>query len=129
MIALDTNILLRYLADPEAAEGPLAMHLTAEVLTREKPGFISTIVLAEVLWGLKRAYGVQPEQQREIVGLLLTLPQLVIEQADAVERALALPHRDLADCILHEIGQSAGCSHTATFDKKFAKLSKVELVQ
>lgn len=129
MIALDTNILLRYIVDADTAEGPVAEHLIADVLSRDNPGFISVLVLAEMLWVLKRGYKVSPDQQREILGKFLAMDQFVIEQADVVERALLLPHQDLADCILHEIGQTAGCSHTATFDKRFARLDHVELVK
>jgi predicted nucleic-acid-binding protein len=128
VIALDTNIMLRYLADVDSAEGPAAKHLVEEVLSQEKPGFISVLVLAEMLWVLSKGYNVSPEQQRVIIGMLLAMDQLVIDHADSVEQALSLPHRDLADCILHEIGQTAGCTYTATFDKRFAKLDQVKLV-
>jgi predicted nucleic-acid-binding protein len=129
VIALDTNILIRYMADADAAEHPVAMTLLEDVLTKDAPGFISTVVLAETLWVLTRGYKVPPEMQREIVRSLLDMPQLVLERPDDIEAALALPHRDLVDCILHEVGKSEGCLHTATFDKRFARLDGVELVK
>jgi predicted nucleic-acid-binding protein len=127
MIALDTNILVRYLAEPDGDEGLIATHLLEEHLTAELPGFVSVIVLVELCWVLKRAYGVTIDQQRSIVSQLLDMPQLVVQQADQVQQALILQHPDLADSILHEIGQAEGCSHTMTFDKKFSRLDRVEL--
>jgi predicted nucleic-acid-binding protein len=129
VIAVDTNVLLRYLADADTAEHPVAARLLETILTRDAPGFVSTVVLAETLWVLTRGYRVAPETQREIVRGLLDMPQLVLEHPDEIEAALSLPHRDLVDCILHQLGKAAGCTHTATFDKRFARLDGVELVQ
>jgi len=129
LIALDTNILLRFVADVDAPEGPAARRLIIDTLTPEEPGFISAVVLTKMIWILGRAYRISKDQQIDIVSELLKAPQLVVEHADAVNRALTLPHRDLADCILHEIGQAVGCAHTATFDRHFAKLDRVELVK
>ena len=128
MIALDTNILVRYLAEPDTDQGKLAERLLEDGLSADDPGFVSVIVLAELLWVLKRAYQITVDQQRSLLLQLIDMPQLVVEQPDIVRKALTLPHLDLADCILHEIGQAAGCSQTATFDKRFARLDKVELV-
>ncbi len=128
MIALDTNLLVRYFVEPDSALGQAASQLLESGLSQANPGFVSPIIIAEMLWVLRTSYVVPLAVQHEIVRELLDMPQIVIEQSDAVERALTLPHRDLADCILHEIGQAAGCSQTATFDKRFAKLNRVELV-
>jgi predicted nucleic-acid-binding protein len=129
VIALDTNILLRYLADADAAEHPVAARLLEDDLTRDVPGFVSIVVLAETLWVLASGYRVSSDAQRDIVRGLLDLPQLVLEGSDEIEAALAMPHRDLVDCILHQLGKAAGCTHTVTFDKRFARLDGVELVR
>lgn len=127
MIALDTNILVRFLAEPHSHQGRIAHQLVTESLSAEKPGFVSALIIAETIWVLEDIYQVPVDMIRAHMRLLLGAAELVIEQADAIERALNLPHKDLADCILHELGQANGCSHTVTFDKRFAKLDKVEL--
>ncbi len=129
MIAIDTNILARYIAEPDGAEGAFASQLLEDRLSQDDPGFVSAVVVAELLWVLGVRYSVSHDQQRTIVEKLLEMPQLVVEHSDAIEKALASSHRGLADCIIHEIGQAAGCRHTATFDKRFARLNQVELVQ
>ncbi len=129
MIALDTNILVRFLVDEEAVEGPMSARLIEGELTRDEPGYVSVLVLAEMLWVLKSGYQVSPDQQRDIVRQLLDMPQIVIEHPDEVEQAMSLPHSDLADCILHEVGRAAGCARTVTFDRRFARLDGVQLVQ
>lgn len=128
MIALDTNVLVRFLAEPNTAQGALANKFIIEQLTPDNPGYVSSLVLAETIWVLEDIYEVSREDVRIHLMHLLNASELFLEHADAVSMALTLPHPDLADCILHEIGQAAGCSLTATFDKRFARLDKVELV-
>lgn len=129
MIAIDTNILARYIVEPDGVEGALASQLLEDRLSQNDPGFVSVVVVAELLWVLGVRYGVSHDQQRAIVEKLLEMPQLVVERSDAIEKALASPHRGIADCLVHEIGQAAGCSYTATFDKRFARLNQVELIK
>lgn len=38
-------------------------------------------------------------------------------------------HRDIADLPIHQIGVAAVCSRTVTFDKCYARLDGVELVE
>lgn len=128
MIALDTNVLVRYLAEADTAEGQRAATLLEDQLTSEQPGYVTVIGLAELLWVLRTGYRVAVADQRHIVARLLEMPQIVVERGDIVERAIALPHNDLADCILHAVGQHDGCSHTATFDRRFARLDGVEMI-
>ena len=128
MIALDTNILLRYLVEPNSPEGLIATKLIEETLSLINPGYISVLVLAEMLWVLRKGYSVSSENQRMIVSKILKMSQLMVEQGALVEGALDLPHPGLADCILHEIGQAAGCSYTATFDNRFARMNHVKLL-
>ena len=55
MIALDTNVVVRFLVqdDPEQAA------LASEVISRlavDAPGFVSREVMVELIWVLERAY-------------------------------------------------------------------------
>ena len=65
----------------------------------------------------------------DIVRKLLSAGNLVVEQADAVERAIAHPHEDLADALIYEIGRALGCERTVTFDRRFAQMRGVELLK
>ena len=53
MIGLDTNVLVRYLTQDDAAQSALANQVIEEQLTPRNPGFISSIVLVEVVWVLE----------------------------------------------------------------------------
>ena len=128
MIAIDTNILLRYLVEDEATQAGLAIKLIEHDLSAERPGFISLTVLVEVAWALKGSYGQTSADIRGIIGQLLESPQIVFEQAAVVDRALALEIPDLADAIIHESGRAHGCEKTVTFDRRFARVPGVALL-
>ena len=128
MIALDTNILVRYIVGDHPAHSALASSLIETELSPQTPGFVSMVVIAELSWVLRRRYGVSAETVTTIVQTLLTSPQIAIENRDAVGRALTAPRDDLADALIHEVGRAAGCEKTITFDRKFARTPGVELL-
>ncbi|HEY2050669.1 MAG TPA: type II toxin-antitoxin system VapC family toxin [Caulobacteraceae bacterium] len=126
MIALDTNVLVRYLVRDDPEQSSAAAAFIESELTDETPGFVSLLVLAELSWVLRRSYGVGAEQVSALVRQLLDVRQLTIEQAETVARALDLGHAELADALIREVGRAAGCSRTVTFDQRFARLDGVE---
>ena len=56
MIALDTNVLVRYLVRDELRQAEAARGLL-ESLTSERPGYACREVVVELVWVLERAYG------------------------------------------------------------------------
>jgi len=57
MIGLDTNILVRYLAQDDPIQSARATEFIERQLTEGNPGFISVVAIAETASGLERAYG------------------------------------------------------------------------
>jgi predicted nucleic-acid-binding protein len=127
VIALDTNVLVRYLVGDDAKQAAVARRVIEETLTPAEPGFVSAVVLVELSWVLDRAYGCRVSQVASIFAELIASPTILVENAAAVAAAIARPHVDLADHLLHEIGKAHGCARTVTFDRKFARLPGVEL--
>ena len=62
MIGLDTNILVRYLAQDDPVQSPLATDIVEFRLTEENPGFISIVAMVETVWVLDRAYGLADDE-------------------------------------------------------------------
>lgn len=129
MIALDTNVLLGFLVRDDPRQAERARALIDDALSDEKPGFISTLVVAELAWVLEDHYGRGLEEIRSVIGRMLATPQLQFEQERAIAAALLSSHADLADALIHEIGKANGCIKTLTFDRKFARLEGVELLR
>ena len=52
MNGLDTNILIRYLTQDDPIQSPKATEIIELRFTREHPGFISLVTMAETVWVL-----------------------------------------------------------------------------
>jgi predicted nucleic-acid-binding protein len=128
MIALDTNILVRYLTQDDPAQARAATRFIESELSARRPGFVSSIVLCEIIWVLEECYHVERAELSGIVEGLLSSRELLVEHAAAARAALAHAGADLSDAIIHEIGRARRCETTVTFDKKFARLDGVELL-
>ena len=123
MTGLDSNVLLRYLTQDDAAEAARATRLIERELSERAPGFISLVVLVETCWVLKRIYGVAPAEISTTVRDLLDTRQLTIERRAAVARALERAGAgNVADALIADIALDAGCSRVVTFDRKAARL-------
>jgi predicted nucleic-acid-binding protein len=128
MIALDTNVLVRYLAQDDPDQAKAATRFIEQRLTPRAPGFVSAVVLCEVVWVLLDCYDVKRAGIVSIIEGLLGSREIVLDGASAVRAALAHSNIDLVDAIIHEIGRARRCEKTVTFDRKFARLEGVELL-
>ena len=123
MIGLDTNVLVRYLAQDDPRQSAAATRLIEGSLSGEERGFVSLVTLAEVVWVMSSSYRVARGSVADIVERLLTAPQLTIEQAEVVWKALRAyrdSKADFNDALIAELGLEAGCTKTVTFDRKAA---------
>jgi len=123
VIGIDTNILVRYLAQDDEAQSPVASRII-DGFTPEAPGFISQVVIVETVWVLGRSYKMAREAIADTVEALLRARDLVIEGAEVGYLALATYRQtkaDFSDAIIAHGGKLAGCMETLTFDKRAAK--------
>ena len=83
MIALDTNILVRFLVldDVQQAE---AARVLLESLTIDNPAYVCREVTIELVWVLERAYGFPRSTVAMVLEELLGTEGLVFETADDV---------------------------------------------
>jgi len=130
MIALDTNVLVRYVAQDDPAQSPKATALI-ESLSEDSPGFISLVVLAEMVWVVQGAYQASKAEIVAVLEKLLRINALVLENSDAVMQALRLyiaSKSDFADCLIARSARQAGCERVFTFDTKAAKTAGMTLL-
>lgn len=120
MIGLDTNVVVRFLAQDDDIQSPIATRFMSG-LSRERPGFLSAVVLAEITWVLSRAYKSSRDDISNAVEGLLRSTELTVENAPAAYRALALYHAsksgEFADALIAQTAALAGAGETATFDR------------
>jgi predicted nucleic-acid-binding protein len=131
VIGLDTNVIVRYLAQDDARQSAAAARFVERTLSADEPGYISLIVLVEVVWVLAASYGLDRARISAVLEALLTTQQLKVESAELVWRAMsqyATSKADFSDLLLAECATAAGCSKIVTFDRTAAASGALELL-
>lgn len=131
MIGLDTNVVVRFLAQDDEVQSRLAARLFSR-LSRESQGFVSLVVLAEVSWVLARAYKTSRTELAAAIEGLLRSAELKIENAEPAWRALgvyqASKSAEFADALIAEIAALEGVTETLTFDRGAASQAGMTLL-
>lgn len=121
MIALDTNVLARFYIEPKNAEDEKQRPVVARLLHGSKSLFVSTSVMLELEWVLRGGYGFGPEAIKNAFEHLVCLPNITIENHDAMLEALS--HfgggLDFADAV--HVASAKRCGAFSTFDRKLIK--------
>jgi predicted nucleic-acid-binding protein len=131
MIGLDTNILVRYLAQDDPVQSSRATALIEDRLTEENPGYISIVAIVETAWVLDRCYGRRPREIAAVIERILQVESLMVEgeqEVFAAMVALKEGRGSFADALIGALGARAGCSHTVTFDRRASLLPHFELL-
>ena len=120
MIALDTNILARYLLDDEPAQARAARRLLADA---QAEYWISVTVVLELAWVLRKSDAPRAVIMDRVRGLL-SLRNVRAQNADLVFQALGWAGQgmDLADA-LHLV-LSGKADWFATFDEALVKQAR-----
>ncbi|SDX80940.1 Predicted nucleic-acid-binding protein, contains PIN domain [Collimonas sp. OK242] len=130
MIGLDTNVLVRYVAQDDPKQSPKATALI-ESLSDTDPGFISLVAVVELVWVMQGCYQATKDEVVAILEKLLRVRTFKVENAEIVLRALhvyARSNADFADCLIERSADAANCMHTMTFDSKSAKNAGMRLI-
>jgi predicted nucleic-acid-binding protein len=131
MIGLDTNVLVRYLTHDDPRQTAAAQRII-QSLTREAPGFVTVIVMVELIWVLQASYGFEKKEVERVLETLLRSKDLVIEKAESVSQALLAfktGRADFSDYVIERIGHAANCRYTVTFDQKAATMAGMRLLE
>jgi len=118
VIGLDTNVLVRYVMQDDPRQSPRATRLI-DSLAPQAPGYVSLVVLVELVWVLRSNYGLARGQVATVLETLLRSKELLIERAETLAQALERfesAGADFADALIERIAAAAGCEATYTFD-------------
>ena len=130
MIALDTNVLVRYLTQDDDAQFQVAADLI-EGCTRDVPGYVCREVMIELVWVLERAYKYSREEIADALLSIVTASQLSVENEQDIASVVNLYRDegyDFADLIIRQAAQRTESHILKTFDQKLARLDGVELL-
>ena len=130
MIALDTNIVVRYLAQDDARQSALPTRLIEQRLAKTNRGFVSLVALLETVWVMESAYGADASTVAGIVDLLDSAV-LEVQEGAAVADAISRYQEggvDLHDCLIVSLAERRGAK-TLTFDLKASRRLGMELLR
>lgn len=123
MIGIDTNVLVRVFVDDAPEQTKAALRILSE-LSHERPGYVSIVVLVEMVWVLRRNYGFESAAIFAALDTLFDSANIEIERAVLVQDAIDMAHEldaDIADVLIVLSAREAGAIKTVTFDKNAAK--------
>ena len=130
MVALDTNVLLRYILDDDVDQSERARSLIHS-LSPTNRAFMGREVILELVWVLTRVY----EFNRSlIVNTLLSLiyaKEFDVEEAPSLEQAISLfehSQSDLSDLLILVAARRKRALPVYSFDKQLAKQENVSLL-
>ena len=124
MIGLDTNVLVRYIVQDDPEQADAAGRLIEGRCTERSSGYVSVLVLVELVWVLTTAYGYASRSVAAVLLQLLRTTEFSIEDSDAVWAALRefeAGNADFADYLIGRRNRAAGCTSTHTFDRRAAQ--------
>ena len=116
MLAVDTNILVRYLAHDHPAQSAAAGALIAG-----NDIFVCTTVFMETEWVLRSGYGFTPARIASVLTAFAGLPNVTLENPVAAGQALVWLAKgmDFADAL--HLATMHDCDAFVSFDKAFVK--------
>ena len=119
MLAIDTNIVVRYLTNDHPQQSP-----RARALVDGEPVFVAVTVMLEVEWVLRSGYDYRPADVARAMRSFAGLPTVTVEDGAIVAKALDLAERgmDFADAL--HLGKASHCKGMASFDRKFVRAAK-----
>lgn len=130
-VALDTNVLVRYLAQDDARQSAAATKLIEKTLSGSNRGFVSLVALLEAVWVMESVYEADSAKVAEILGDLLDAPTIEVQDTLAV-RAAAVRYAeggvDLHDCLIVALAEQRK-ARVVTFDAKAAKRLGMDLLK
>jgi predicted nucleic-acid-binding protein len=121
MIALDTNVLVRYIVRDDPRQAAIATRLIESECSASAPGVITLVVLCELVWVLDRGYGYGRADVATVLRQILVAEDLRAERSELAWRALNEFERgkaDFADYVIALSGKEEKASVTCTFDKR-----------
>jgi predicted nucleic-acid-binding protein len=131
MIALDTNVLARYIVRDDPRQSAAATKLIESACTPESPGVVTQVVLCELVWVLDRGYGYRRDQISAVLRGLLSAQDLQLERSEIAWQALNHFEdgaADYSDYVIGLVAKEQQAEITVTFDRRASSCSFFRLL-
>ena len=131
MVALDTNVLIRFLVQDHAAQSTAARKLVRKCVNEGQTLFVPVTVSLELDWVLRSNFKFEKQAVVQTLSDLLSSAELSFESESALELALlqyAETSADYSDCLHAALATAANFGPLWTFDKAAAKVDGAKLL-
>jgi predicted nucleic-acid-binding protein len=120
VLAVDTNVIVRYLTRDDAEQ-----FAKASALISREDVYVCTTVLLETEWVLRRGYRFSRERVITALGAFAGLPRVTLEDPASTAKALDWTRRgmDFADAL--HLAKVQGCEAFVSFDQRLAAAANV----
>ena len=132
MIALDTNILIRFLMNDDKKQTKKVYDFFKKAEDDKEELFISLLVTIEMIWVLGFSYNISRESILDSLSDLLSLSILKFEHQQTIYQFIHSAKKnsyDLSDLLIAHSANNQGCKTSLTFDKKASKYNLFELLK
>ena len=118
MLAIDTNVVVRYLAGDHREQSA-----AAKALIDSEDVFVGTTVLLETEWVLRGVYGHAKAEVEAALRRFAGLPRVTLQDEALVARALdwMAAGMDFADAL--HLSSATDCETFVSFDRRFARMA------
>ena len=124
MIAIDTNILVRYITQDDLQQAEATENLLAIYNNKPQSIFINNIVLCEFVWVLEKGYKYTQQQISSTIRIILSTEEFAFEYHNVLWLALEeyeLKNTDFSDSLISKLNHNLGYKQTFSFDKSAIK--------
>lgn len=131
MIALDTNILVRFFTQDDEDQSKLANKLIDKYSSQKSKLFISNIVFCELVSVLTRGYKYSRKDILSLIKSMLSTSEFAFEDNRILWISVIEAEKndaDITDIVIGNINKSKMAKTTYTFDRKASMLENFELV-
>jgi len=126
MIALDTNVLVRFLVEDDERQSLRAKKFIEKALDENERLFVPDMVVVETVWVLKRSYGFGKKAITRILRMLLAARNLSFESSESLAKTIASYEEGrggFSDYLIREVALEHDCESVVTFDRVLHKES------
>jgi predicted nucleic acid-binding protein len=116
MLAIDTNVVVRYLTGDHPRQSP-----RARALIDAEAVFVPVTVMLETEWVLRSTYGYRPAEVAQALRAFAGLPTVTAEDGPLLAAALELAESGMDFAEALHLGRSGQCDGFASFDRKLVK--------
>ena len=132
MIALDTNVVVRFLVRDDERQARAVYRRLRRAESDGETLFVPFVVVVETVWVLESAYKKSRAEMLDAIEDMRRMTVLEFEKNGVLQRVLVdgkTSKADLSDLLIAHSAQASGCDGGVTFDKKAAKLPFFRLLK